>query len=166
MTYNIHLENFGEKDLGFAKELYDYYTLHSTLVYFLEPPTPNEIRAMIPIGHPLYRSFTIRGEQGEPLGFCYFNRFKEKAAFRISVEITLYLKPDCMGKGVGKKTLELIEPYIRENGFRNLMALISAENEPSIRLFEKCGYNRCARIENVAEKFGRKLTLEMYQKQL
>lgn len=44
------------------------------------------------------------------------------------------------------------------------MALISGENEASIRLFEKCGFECCANIRQVAEKFGKKLDLKMYQK--
>jgi len=44
------------------------------------------------------------------------------------------------------------------------MALISGENEASIRLFEKCGFECCANIRQVAEKFGKKLDLRMYQK--
>ena len=44
------------------------------------------------------------------------------------------------------------------------MALISGENEASIRLFEKCGFECCANIRQVAEKKKKKLDLRMYQK--
>ncbi|UVV57481.1 hypothetical protein NXW60_09845 [Bacteroides fragilis] len=53
---------------------------------------------------------------------------------------------------------------MRQEGFSNIMALISGENEASIRLFEKCGFECCANIRQVAEKFGKKLDLKMYQK--
>ena len=160
----VHLTAITEADLPFVKRIYDYYTLHTTVVYFLEPVPLGEIRRIVPVGDRHYRSFLIGGAAGERYGFCYFSRFKEKPAFRISVEVTIYLAPDCCGKGIGRQALSLLEPYIREGGFSNAVALISAENEASIRLFEKCGYVCCAEIRDVAEKFGKKLTLKIYQK--
>lgn len=160
----IKLSELTEADFPFVKEIYDYYTRHTTVVYFIDPVSLTELKAIVPVGDPLYRSFLILNEENEKLGFCYFARFKEKPAFRISVEVTVYLRHDCLHKGTGREALTLLEPYITENGFSNAMALIDGENEASIRLFEKCGYSCCAEIKDVAEKFGKKLTLKMYQK--
>lgn len=160
------LKNLQEKDLIFVKELYDYYTLHTTVVYFIHCVTVEELRVLIPIGDERYRSFLIETEAGRPCGFCYFARFKEKEAFNISVELTIYLKPEFVGQGMGRQAMEQLEPIIRQQGFGNIMALISGENKASIRLFERCGYTCCAHIHEVAEKFGRKLDLKMYQKLL
>ncbi len=164
MMEQVCLLEMTDADLPYVKSIYDYYTQHSTVVYFIDPVPLDEIRGMVPIGDRHYRSFVICGADGRRCGFCYFARFKEKPAFRISVEITIYLEPCCMGKGIGSQALMLLEPYIYEGGFSNAVALISAENEASIRLFEKCGYVCCAEIKDVAEKFGKKLTLKMYQK--
>lgn len=160
------LKKLQEKDLIFVKELYDYYTLHSTVVYFIHCVTIEELKTLIPIGNERYQSFLIENEAGQPCGFCYFARFKEKEAFDISVELTIYLKPECAGQGLGWQAMEQLEPIIRRQGFGNIMALISGENEASIRLFERCGYTCCAHIREVAEKFGKKLDLKMYQKRL
>ena len=161
---DIHLTAITEADFSFVKRIYDYYTLHTTVVYFIEPVPLEEIRRMVPVGDRHYRSFLICGADGERYGFCYFSQFKEKPAFRISVEVTIYLVPECCGKGIGRQALLLLEPYIRGGVLSNAVSLISDENEPSIRLFEKCGYLCCAEIRDVAEKFGKKLTLKMYQK--
>lgn len=159
------LAPLAERDLPFVCSLYNYYTEHTTAVYFTDPVPPEEIRAIVPVGDPLYRSFRIEREgEEEPVGFCFFSRFKEKPAFAISVEVTIYLRPDCIGEGVGSEALQQMEPFIWEAGFTNAVALIDAENGKSISLFERCGYRRCAEIRHVAEKFGRKLTLLMYQK--
>lgn len=160
----IRLRELEEADLAFVQEVYAYYTLHSTAVYFIDPVPMEEIREIVPLHDPVYRSFIIVDETGGRLGFCYFARFKEKPAFRVSVEVTVYLRPDRLHKGAGREAMRQMEPFIREGGFRNAVALIDAENEASIRLFESCGYTRCAEIRDVAEKFGKKLTLTMYQK--
>ena len=124
----------------------------------------DELKNYIPVGDPVYRSFIIETPEGTPCGFCYFARFKPREAFRISVELTLYLKPEFTGQGYGKQTILRLEDIIRQEGFSNIMALVSGENEASIRLFERCGFEYCANIRQVAEKFGKKLDLRMYQK--
>lgn len=162
--HSIRLTRLTETDLPFVLELYNYYTLHSTAVYFIEPITLEEVRAIVPIGNQLYRSFLIRDKNDEAVGFCYFNRFKERPAFRVSVEVTIYLHPDQTGKGFGSEALHLLESYIRAEGFTNAVALIDSANDASIRLFRRHGYECCARIQSVAEKMGQLLTLEIYQK--
>ena len=145
---DITLRTLTENDLPFVKDIYDYYTLHTTVVYFVHCASIDELKNYIPVGDPVYRSFII-----EP-----------REAFRISVELTLYLKPEFTGQGYGKQTILRLEDIIRQEGFSNIMALVSGENEASIRLFERCGFECCANIRQVAEKFGKKLDLRMYQK--
>lgn len=163
---NAVVRKLEDKDLFFVKEIYDYYTLHTTVVYFIHCVTIDELRTIIPINDDRYQSFVIETEKGEPCGFCYFSRFKSKEAFDISVELTIYLKPGCTGRGYGLEVMKQMESCIRQGGFHTIMALISGENEASIRLFEKCGYECCANIREVAQKFGKKLDLKMYQKHL
>jgi len=161
---SIKLEELRASDLHFVKEIYDYYILHSTAIYSNEPLTLEEIRTFLPIGDPVYRSYIVKSPEGETIGICYFNKFKPREGYRISVELTIYLKPEFAGKGYGRETMAQLEEVIRAGGFHNIMALIGGENEASIRLFEKCGYACCADIKEAAEKFGRKLDLKMYQK--
>lgn len=161
---NICLTEITEQDLPYVKHIYDYYTQHTTVVYFIDPVPLDEIRRMVPIGDERYRAFLICDADGKRYGFCYFSRFKEKPAFNISVEVTIYLEQGCQKRGIGSQALMLLEPYIYKGGFSNAVALISAENKASIRLFEKCGYSCCAEIKDVAEKFGEKLTLKVFQK--
>lgn len=163
---SITLKPMQESDLPFVKEIYDYYTLNTTFVYFLDPITIQELQAFIPIGNERYRSFIVNSDEGIPCGFCYFSKFRPRPAFNISVEITLYLKPECTGRGYGQQIMDAIEPLISNAGFKNIMALVAGENKASIRLFERNGYVCNANLPGVAEKFGRRLPLMMFQKVL
>lgn len=60
--------------------------------------------------------------------------------------------------------MQLFEPEIWRVGFYIIITSITGENTASIRLFEKCGYTKCAHIEQVALKFGRLLDLVIYRK--
>ena len=162
---DITLRTLTENDLPFVKDIYDYYTLHTTVVYFVHCASIDELKNYIPVGDPVYRSFIIETPRRSTLAdSAISSRFKPREAFRISVELTLYLKPEFTGRGYGKQAILRLEEIIRQEGFSNIMALISGENEASIRLFEKCGFECCANIRQVAEKFGKKLDLRMYQK--
>lgn len=162
----IQLKEIQESDLEYIKEIYDYYTLNSTVVYFLSPVSTEDLKTFIPLHNPLYRTYIICNNTGERCGFCYYNKFKPREAYRISVEVTVYLHPNYIGYGYGKEALNAIEAIIHENGFSNIVAIIDDENHGSLRMFERAGYNCCGHIQEVAEKFGKKLGVKFYQKQI
>lgn len=166
MEHRLTFAELREEDLSLVKEIYDYYTLSSTVVYFLEPVTIDQLREFIPINNSRYRSFILITPKGERCGFCYFNKFRPRAAFSISVELTIYLKPEFAGNGYGYEAMMRIEDYIRKGNFTNIVALVAEENEVSQHLFHKCGYSYCGMIKNVARKFDRNLGLMFYQKEI
>lgn len=161
----VHLEQLNEKDLEFVKDVYNYYILNSTAIFYLYPLSDSEVRKIVPLNHSRYKSFLIKVDNNV-CGFCYITKFKPKEAFDITVEITIYLLPNYGGRGIGYEAMKLFEPYIRDAGFSNVIGLITDDNISSIRLFEKSGYTRCGHIKKVAAKFKRELGLVMYQKLL
>ncbi|MGL4327928.1 MAG: GNAT family N-acetyltransferase [Tannerellaceae bacterium] len=159
----IRFKRLEKDDLSFVKQLYDYYITNSTVIFHLEPLTLEELEESIPINDDKYYSALILYNQ-LPIGFCYLSKFKPKKAFDITVEVTVYIKPDFQGKGIGQQTLQMIYQEALCSGFKNMVALITADNTPSIRLFEKNGYEKCAHIKHVAQKFDKMLDLTIYQK--
>lgn len=160
----IKLVDLQETDLHYVKEIYDYYTDHTTAVYFLAPVTTDDLKSFIPINNSQYRSYIIYTETGEKCGFCYFSKFKPREAYSISVEITIYLHPDFIGKGYGKEALNVLEKIIRKNGFKNIIALIDSENKGSIRLFKNADYTCSGHLKDIAVKFGKNLDVMFFQK--
>ena len=159
----IELKELQEQDLPFVKEIYDWYILNSTATFHTEPVSMDELKSILPIGHLHYRSFVIHTE-GMACGYCYISRYKPRQAYDRTAEITIYLKPENAGRGIGKETMKLLEAIASEKGIRVLLGIITAENEISIHLFEKCGYEKCAHYRQVGEKFNRLLDVVAYQK--
>jgi phosphinothricin acetyltransferase len=166
MNTIVTLRSLTEDDLLFLQEIYSYYALNTTMVSFTQEMTIERLKSFVPINHPLYKSFIIIDGHNETCGFCYYARFKPREAFDTTVEISLYLKPGYSGKGMGNKALEMLEEHIRNDGFKNIIASITSENKHSMNLFEKRGFTCCGQMKNAAEKFGRKLDLMTYQKNL
>ncbi len=150
------------KDL---KEIYNYYVLNSTATFHYEPRTDAEMAELLLQEDPVYlsESWVIRLD-GEIAGYVYFAPYKKREAYKYSSEVTLYLKDGFGGKGIGTQALMMMEERAKSTGIRTLLSVVCGENKASIRLFEKCGYSKCAHLKDVGQKFGRMLDIVMFQK--
>jgi phosphinothricin acetyltransferase len=154
-----------EEDYFIVKEIYDYYVMHSTATFHTEPVSISELKEYIYINHPIYKSFIINCDD-TPAGFCYYTYFKKRQAYDRTAEVTIYLRPEFCGKGIGHKALLFLEDQALKSGIKNFISIISTDNLPSIKLFEKLGYKKVAHFEKVGEKLGLVLDVIAYQKQL
>jgi len=148
-----------------VKAIYDWYIKNSTATFHTEPITLEELQEFIFIDHPLYKSFLILAD-GELAGYCFLTYHKKRPAYNRTAEITIYLKPNFAGKGIGEAALQYLENVAREVGLKNLVGVITGDNLSSIALFEKAGFEKCAHFKNVGEKFGKVLDVVAYQKEI
>ncbi len=160
---NLRLIEIREKDLPLVKEIYDYYIVHSTATFHTKELSVEELKDTITIAHPKYKSFLIEYD-GEISGYCYFAPYKKREAYDRSAEVTIYLNPEFGGRGIGKETMIRLEQIALENDIYVLLGIITGSNVASIKLFENCGYEKCAHFKEVGEKFGQILDVVAYQK--
>ncbi len=152
-------------DLPEVKKIYDWYIENSTATFHTGPISLDHLNDFVYIDHPLYKSYLIYSND-EIAGYCLFTNYKKRQAYDRTAEITVYLKPEFCGKGIGKTALKHLEKTAKEEGLKNLIGIITGENTPSIVLFEKAGYTKCAHFKNVGEKFNRVLDVVAYQKEI
>lgn len=148
-----------------VKAIYDWYIKNNTATFHTEPITLEELQEFIFTGHPLYKSFLILAD-GELAGYCFLTYHKKRPAYNRTAEITIYLKPNFAGKGIGETALQYLVNVAREVGLKNLVGVITGDNLSSIALFEKAGFEKCAHFKNVGEKFGKVLDVVAYQKEI
>jgi len=160
---NISFIEIKYSDLQIVKKIYDHYILNSTATFYTEPVTEDELSQFIPVDHEKYKSYLVKKDE-EIIGFCYFGQYKKRQAYDRTAEISLYLKHGFTGKGLGKIILAWLEKVALDKGIAVLIGIISGDNENSIRLFEKCGYEKCGHLKQVGEKFGKILDVVYYQK--
>lgn len=165
MRKAIRLEILEEKDLSLIKDIYNYYIANSTATFHTGSVGEDDLKDILPIGDSRFRSFVIYFKN-EVAGYCYLGRYKPRAAYDRTAEITIYLKPEFFGKGIGKEVMLQMEQKALEVGIVVLMGIITAENESSVKLFERLGYEKCGHFKQVGEKFGRILDVVAYQKLL
>lgn len=160
---NIKFEEAKDEHLSEILDIYNYYVRNSTATFHLHDISTDGMRELLFFDNPKYKAFAIKN--GDCLcGYCILSPFKKREAYDITAEITIYLKHDYIGKGVGSMAIRHLEKFAKENGFHSLIAVVCGENENSMRMFERNGYLKCGQLKEVGIKFGRMLDIIYYQK--
>lgn len=97
-------------------------------------------------------------------GFCYLKMYHPFAVFKETAEITYFIEPAEVGKGIGKLSLKLLEEKGREKGIRQILASISSKNEQSLIFHLNNGFKECGRFTNVGKKKGEHFDIIWMQK--
>ncbi len=161
----LSFEEITQQHLNEVKDIYNYYVSNTTISFHTEVLSLDEIKASVINNNPRFKSFVIK-EDNEIKGYVLITQYKSKQAYDLCGEVTIYLKPDILGKGIGKHALQFIENVAREQGFYTLIATICMENTRSKSLFEKNGYEQCALFKGIGYKFERRLDIGSFQKVL
>ncbi|TYP75587.1 GNAT family N-acetyltransferase [Paenibacillus methanolicus] len=148
-----------------ARDIYNYYVANTTISFHTAEVTLDEMRVNVCNPNPRYKTYVIEVE-GEMAGYALFTQHKNKQAYDVTAEVTVYLAPEQAGNRLGPSAVAFLEEEARKIGFHTLVATICTENERSIRLFERLGYEKCAHFKEVGFKFGRRLDIASYQKVL
>jgi phosphinothricin acetyltransferase len=105
-------------------------------------------------------------EDGALMGFGSYGPFRPHAAYKYSVEHSVYVETRFRGRGVGRRLLEELIRRARDQDYHMMIGVIDAQNASSIALHEKLGFSACGSIRQAGYKFGRWLDLALYQKVL
>ncbi len=89
------------------------------------------------------------------VGFASLSPFRERAAYRSTVENSVYVAADHRGRGVADRLLENLLEVARTSGFHSVIARIGGNNEASTALHTKHGFREVGVERQVGRKFGR-----------
>jgi phosphinothricin acetyltransferase len=160
---HIIFEEVKEEHLQEILNIFTYYVINTTASFHKHNLTLSEMREVVFFDNPVYKTFIIRINQ-TICGYVLLNQYKKKDAYDKTAEVTIYLRPEYTGKGIGTKAIEYIEKYAKEVGMHALIATICGQNENSINLFTRCGYFQCGHFKEVGTKFGQVLDIVNYEK--
>lgn len=100
------------------------------------------------------RPIWVLEEQGRVLGWLSYSNFHARAAYAATVELSIYLHEEARGKGLGAYLLQEAIAYAPQLGIHTLVGLIFGHNTPSLKLFERFGFERWANMPRVATLDG------------
>ncbi|MBR5226424.1 MAG: N-acetyltransferase [Clostridia bacterium] len=90
----------------------------------------------------------------ELVGYAYAHRQAERAAYGWNAELSVYLRMDCRGRGMGRALYQLLIDLLAMQGYVNVYGVITGSNTPSIALHEKMGFAHAGVHEKTGYKFG------------
>ena len=103
---------------------------------------------------------------GHVVGFASLSPYKERAAYRTTVEDSVYVHRSAQGRGIGTALLEHIVDLAAASGFHAVMARIEATGTASRALHARCGFELVGIEREVGRKFGRWLDVAVMQRLL
>ncbi len=160
---NIEFLPVTDDQISAILSIYNYYVLNSTATFHKHPLSRGEMKAILFSENPRYPSYVIY-DDGNIVGYCLLKRFHVREAYDGTGEVTVYLNPANVRQGLGGLAVDFLEEFAVKNDFHTLIAIICAENEGSIKMFAKKGYEKCGHFREVGKKFGRLLDVVYYQK--
>jgi L-amino acid N-acyltransferase YncA len=155
-------------DLPYVREIYAHYVANSSVTFDEKAMTLAEWRRKAAVGQKLGMPFLVAvSPSGEVLGYAHAAPWGGKAAYRYTVETSIFLRAASTGKGLGGALLEALVEACREAGIREMIAVIAdAKADASIALHARLGFVEVGRMGRVGFKFGRWLGTVTMQKSL
>ncbi|WP_426344258.1 N-acetyltransferase family protein [Pseudoduganella sp. R-32] len=89
-------------------------------------------------------------QDGKILGYAYASKWKERSAYRFSVESSIYLHQEVRGKGFARKLYQHLFNLLRQSGVHLVIGGVALPNEASVGLHEKMGFQPSARSRKSA----------------
>lgn len=154
-------------DIPAIQAIYAHHVLHGTGTFEIEPPSIETMhrRFMTLIGRNY--PYLVAEVEGEVIGFGYVGPFRERPAYRHTVEDSVYLHPDKRGMGVGGTLLRALIKAATECGFSQMVALIGdSDNRASVALHARAGFESTGTLRQVGHKFDRWLDVVIMQRDL
>ena len=108
----------------------------------------------------------VDDETRQVVGFASLSPYKERAAYRTTVEDSIYVHRDFGGRGIGKTLLSRLVEIARESGFHSVIGRIEASGDASRALHAGCGFELVGIEREVGRKFNRWLSVAVMQRLL
>lgn len=153
MRDDIIIRPASPADLASINAIYNYYVAHSTCVWTTTPCSEAE-RAAWYEEHGACMPVLVAESAGRVIGWGALGSFRTAYTLAGTLEDSVYVHHDSHRQGIGSRLLAALIEAGRRNGLRSILANISADQTPSIRLHEKFGFQKVAHLRQVGQKFN------------
>ena len=152
------------EDAADLLEIMNYEITHNTATFDLQEKTPEEWQRWMERhgrdNHPLL----VAEEDGRAVGYASLSPYREKEAYRTTVELSIYVHPDYRRRGIARVLMEAILAAAKQDpAIHTVVSVITGENAASIRLHEQMGFRCSGTLHAVGQKFGRWLDIVNYE---
>jgi len=133
--------------------IYNYYVLNSIVTLDLVPFSVQDFEEKINAISSQF-PFIVFEENNQILGYAYANTFRTKPAYKNTVELTVYLDHENIGKQIGKKLYTELIMQLKKQKYHVLIGGLTLPNDASVKLHENFGFEKVAHFKEVGYKFN------------
>src|SRR5262245_36232976 len=152
-------------DLAAIDGIYNHYVLTSTCTMQIDPSTQAE-RAEWFLAHGGPYPAIVAEVDGEVVGWGSLSPYHVRPGYRPAVEDSVYVRHDRRERGIGGKLLAALLARAEALGYHTVIGSITADQEPSLALHARFGFDKVAHLREVGEKLGRRVDVVFMQKML
>ncbi len=140
-------------DAAAVAAIYAPYVRETPITFETEPPSGAEFGERMR-GVLAHHPWLVCDEDGALLGYAYGRRYHERAAYRWTVEVAVYVARSAHRRGVGRALYTALLTALRRQGFRLAFAGITIPNPASVALHEGFGFRPVGLARTMGNKFA------------
>jgi L-amino acid N-acyltransferase YncA len=152
-------------DAEAIRSIYNLEVLETTHTFDLVPRTLEEQEQWL-ISRLGALAVLVAEDAGEVVGFSSLSSYRDRPAYRTTVEDSVYVARSHQGRGVGRLLLSEILETARQRGFHTVMARVVGGHQASINLHTSLGFGVVGIEREVGRKFHRWLDVVLMQRML
>lgn len=154
-----------EKDAVALARIYNHYIVHSVATFEIDEISAVEMaRRIAAVADQSLPWLVAEDDAGSVVGYAYATRWKERAAYRHSVESTVYVDHAVHARGWGAKLYAALFEALEALSIHAVMGGITLPNPASVALHERMGMTKVAHFEQVGNKFGQWVDVGYWQR--
>lgn len=149
-------------DAAAINAIYNHYVRTSTATFDTVEKTLEDRLSWLE-SHGRDHPVLVVERDGDVIAWGSLSQWASRSAWRHTVEVSTYVDSRTLGRGVGPMLLSSLVEAARRCGHHALIAQISADNEPSLKMGERAGFRQVGVLREVGRKFDRWIDLAMLE---
>lgn len=155
------------EDAAAIADIYAHYVIESTASFETVAPDADVMADRMRLAEAgNYPWLVTRDEDGRILGFAHANSYGDRAGYSYSCETNVYVRHDCVGRGVGTGLIGALLEACEARGFRQAFAVIAGTEPASVVLHARAGYFPVGTLAAAGWKHGKWIDVFIMQRKL
>ena len=145
-------------------DIYNHYIRNTVITFEEDVVSVNDMNKRLLNAKSLDLPWLVAEENnGKILGYAYASPWRERSAYRFTIEVTVYLSDLAIHRGIGSKLYDALFSELRKIPVHVVIGVIALPNEASVALHEKFGMSKTAHFKEVGYKFDQWIDVGYWQ---